>query len=77
MIQEKTIKGSRINISRKNKQSDNDKKLWKGTIKTKNAILWAYEHEPVNMMEFIFKHLLRTWTKYAKTISYHIGQNLY
>jgi hypothetical protein len=44
---------------------------------TKNVILWAYEHEPMNMMEFIFKHLLMTWTKYAENISYHIGQNLY
>ncbi len=76
-IQGKPIKGSRLKTSRKNEQSDKDEKLWKGMNTTKNVILWAYEHEPMNMMEFIFKHLLMTWTKYAENISYHIGQNLY
>jgi hypothetical protein len=77
MIWGKTIKGLGQKTSRKNEQSDKDEKLWKGTNKTRNVILWAYEHEPMNMIEFIFKYLLMTRTKYAENISYHIGQNLY
>jgi hypothetical protein len=77
MIQGKTIIRSGLRASRKNEQNDQDKKLWEGMNKTRNVILWACEHELMNMMEFIFKHLLMTWTKYGQNISCHIGQNLY
>jgi hypothetical protein len=43
----KKIKGLGLKTSRKNEQSDKDEKLSKGTNKTRNVILWAYEHDGI------------------------------
>lgn len=40
-------KGLGLKTSRKNEQSDKDEKLSKGTNKTRNVILWAYEHDGI------------------------------